>query len=197
MYCNYSVDETDKMEVKYLTPEIIISAYTTALDSSGNFQKDVFNDSLDEAETFICDNAPDDPCFCYLNECWRTHGMAQMPEELVKWAKTEIAKEALTHYADNTILYYNGSVREAFLNSPRETFDNEIKNAVNKAISHAVNGDDIIGDTDISYFTVLSLKMQENSEFAQNLYGKISDRLYAKHKEIDKARQAAHEMGLP
>lgn len=103
----------------------------------------------------------------------------------------------MIHYANNTILYYDGSVREAFLNSSREIFDNEVITAVNKAISSAVNGDEIFGDTDISYFTELSHKMQENSEFAQNLYGKISDRLYAKHKEIDKARQAAHEIGLP
>ena len=178
----YSLDETDKMEVKYLTPEIIISAYTTALDRSGNFQKDVFNDSLSEAETFICSNTPDDPCFCFLNECWVIYGVSQTPEELVKWAKSEIAKEGLLHYANNTILYYDGSVREAFFSSSRDIFDNEIITAVNRAISSAVNGDEIFGDTDISYFIELSDKMKENNKFAQNLYEEISDQLYERHK---------------
>ncbi len=46
-------------------------------------------------------------------------------------------------------------------------------------------------------YITLYKEMYENGDYAEHIYAEISDMLYAEHIEIDKARQASHEMKLP
>lgn len=117
-------------------------------------------------------------------------------EEIFK--KSEKAKVALIDYAESHIAYYNAEIREAFLNDNRGDFDNVVKATVDETISDVINGKlNISEELEDGEFGELYREMYEDGEIANAVYAEISDRLYAKHAEIDKGRQAAHDMGLP
>ncbi len=118
--------------------------------------------------------------------------------------KSEKAKIALIDYAECHIVYYNGDIREAFLNGDRNDFDKSVKEAVDEAIYDVISGQlDISSyvypseELNSDEFGELYRKIHEESEFANELYAETSDRLYAKHVEIAKGRQMAHDMDLP
>lgn len=107
------------------------------------------------------------------------------------------AINALKEYARSTILYYDSEIREAFLNSSREEFDDKVSNAVSKAITDFISGEITSNLAESKDFLTLFGEMYDDDQFAQNIFADISDILYAEHKEIDKARQTAHNEGLP
>ena len=107
------------------------------------------------------------------------------------------AVNALKDYAYSTILYYDSEIRETFLNSSRSDFDYKVRNAIGETIGKLSNGDITSELAEKADFSALYMEMYENNEFAESLYTEISDMLYAEHIEIDKARQTAHETGLP
>lgn len=123
----------------------------------------------------------------------------------------ENAKAALIDYAESRIAYYDSAVREAFLSGNRDSFVDNVRTAVDRTISEVLggeldiaeelkkahNGFDVEKGTSREEFSELYKEMYENSEFAEALYAEISEKLYAAHIEIDKARQAAHSVGLP
>ena len=83
----YNDENIARMEVKYLTPHLILDAYNRAFTPEYKFERDVFIDILNEdAETFIADNTPDDQCFSYLNNEWNTRGKDITVSELIEWA---------------------------------------------------------------------------------------------------------------
>lgn len=120
----------------------------------------------------------------------------------------ENAKAALTDYAESRIAYYDGAVREAFLNNDLGSFNANVRKAVDETISEVLGGEldiaeelkkaysgfDVEKGTSREEFSELYKEMYENSEFAEALYADISEKLYAAHVEIDKARQAAHSV---
>ena len=111
--------------------------------------------------------------------------------------KLAAAVNALKDYARSTILYYNSEIRETFRNSSRSDFDYKVRNAIGETIGKLSNGDITSELAEKADFSALYMEMYENNEFAESLYTEISDMLYVEHIEIDKARQTAHETGLP
>ena len=107
------------------------------------------------------------------------------------------AVNALKDYAHSTILYYDSSLRESFLNGSRPEFNNEVRRAIDETIRSFMNGENTSEPDVREAYITLYREIYENGEFAENLYTEISDMLYAEHTEIDKARQKAHELGLP
>lgn len=117
-------------------------------------------------------------------------------------SRAQNAKAALTDYAESRIAYYDGAVREAFLSGDRSSFDNNVRAAVDRTISEVISGeldiaDDVETGTSKEEFSELYKEMYDDPEFARAIYAEISEKLYAAHVEIDKARQAAHSVGLP
>jgi len=111
--------------------------------------------------------------------------------------KLVAAINALKDYARRTILYYDSEIRETFLNSTRSDFDYKVRSAVGEVIGKFSRGDIISELAEKGDFSALYMEMYENGELAENLYTEISDMLYSEHIEINKARQTAHETGLP
>lgn len=113
----------------------------------------------------------------------------------------ELAKaiDALKSYALGTILYHDVVIRETFRSSSstRADFDSEVQRAINNAVTDFSHGELTSELAEKEDFSALYWEMYENREFAENLYSEISDMLYTKHAEIDKARQFAHENGIP
>ena len=111
----------------------------------------------------------------------------------------ELAKaiDALKDYAGSTILYYDSGIREAFLNSTRADFNREVERAISHAVTEFSRGELTSESAEKEDFSALYEEMFADREFAENLYSEISDMLYAEHTEIDKARQFAHENGIP
>lgn len=104
-----------------------------------------------------------------------------------------ISVRALKDYAESHIAYYDSEVRKAFLHGNRDDFNDSVHQAIDRTISEVLSGELSIEGN----FSELYKEMRENIDFAEALYSEISQKLYAKHIEINKARQAAHDVGLP
>lgn len=89
-YAYYSEGEI-RMEVRYLTPEVILAADKAIADKNNGhaFLKYFDNANL---ETFICENTADDPNFSYLNNAWLAYGISRTTHELIEWAKDNAPK---------------------------------------------------------------------------------------------------------
>jgi len=124
---------------------------------------------------------------------------SEKKEYIDKDENPEVAKavNALKEYARSTILYYDSKIREAFLNSSRKEFDAAVTDTVSKAITDFISGEITSDLAESKDFLSLFGDMYDDDQFAQNVFADISDILYAEHKEIDKARQTAHNKGLP